>query len=230
MKIAFISDIHGNLEAFDAVLKDIKSQRAAKIICCGDVAGYGASPNECCYIVESMKIPTVMGNHDFACLDLKDIGKFNKHAQEALHWTNKTLLKEHKEFLKKLPKHYGEQAGEFKIYVMHGSPDDELYDYVMPSRPNSELQAFLAKTNSDILVVGHSHIPFVKRFGRKLVINAGSVGQPRDNRPEASYAILNPETLAVEIRRVSYDIEKAAKRIILAKLPRFLADRLFEGR
>lgn len=230
MKIAFISDIHSNLEALDSVLKDIKSQKVQKVICCGDIVGYGPNPNECCYIIESMKMPAVMGNHDFASVDLKDLAKFNEQAQEALHWTNKTLLKESKEFLKKLPKSYEEKAGGFTVHIVHGSPDDELYDYVLPSRDDYELQNFLSKTKSDILVVGHSHVPFVKRYGRKVVINAGSVGQPRDNRPEAAYAILDTVTLSVDIRRINYDIARTANKIITAKLPRFLANRLFEGR
>jgi len=230
MKVAFISDIHSNIEALSAVMEDIKSQRIEKIICCGDIVGYNANPNECCFTIKSLGIKTVMGNHDFAGSSLKDLNKFNDYAKASLEWTNKVLKKEYKEFLLKLPKTYKEKIGEFDLFVVHGSPSDPLYEYVFPQTSDYDLKNFLEKTKSDIIVVGHTHIPFVKRYGRKLFINCGSVGQPRDSDPRACYCIIDFETLRVELRKVKYDIDSAAKKVITSGLPRYLAERLYLGR
>ena len=227
MRIAFISDIHSNIEAFDAVLDDIAKQRLKHIYCLGDIVGYGANPNEVVEKIRKLNIPCVQGNHDFAAPDLKDIDKFNPYAQEALRWTNKTLKTEHKEWLKKLPQKNTMTIAGKKFFMAHGSPDDPIWEYIFPTTPEARLKTFLQ--HGDIIALGHTHIPFVKKFGAKLVLTPGSVGQPRDGNPEASYAILDTELLSVTIPRVEYDIETAARKIISSKLPYYLGDRLHKG-
>ncbi len=229
MKVAIISDIHSNLEALGAVLKDIKKLRIKNIICAGDIVGYGADPNECCNVIRQMKIPSVLGNHDRASIDLKDLDRFNSYAQQALRWTNKILSKENKEFISKLHKSVKIEVDNRTIIVTHGSLNDPLFEYIYPNTSDNILNKMVSKV--DVLVLGHTHHPFIRKLeNNKIVINPGSVGQPRDNIAKASYAIYDTSTFQTSIRRISYDINKASKKIITAQLPNYLAERLFQGK
>lgn len=229
MKIAFIADIHSNLEAFNAVLSDIKSKGIKKIFCVGDIVGYATDCNEVTELIKKEKIKSSAGNHDYGII-LKKLPEFNQYAQKALVWTSKQLKKENKDFLLKLPKILDVKIGSTRITLIHGSPNNPLYTYVFPNTLNETFKKFLIQTKSDILVLGHTHIPMIKRFGRKLVLNPGSVGQPRDSIPKASYCTLDLENLAVNINRVTYNISKTANKIIANGLPRYSAERLYLGR
>jgi putative phosphoesterase len=231
MKIAIIADIHANLEALNAVLENIKRSGIKNIICAGDIVGYGANPNECCDVIRAGKIPTVLGNHDKNALDLKDINRFNNHAQAALRWTNKILTNDNRKFLSKLDKKIKVEVGERTIVVVHGSLNDPLFEYVLPSTSDALLDEMINKAKAHALVMGHTHIPFIKRFDNNmLIINPGAVGQPRDNISKASYAFYDTATFQAGIVRVEYDIESASKKIITAGLPNFLAERLYNGK
>ena len=227
MRIAFISDIHGNLEALNAVLDDIKQQRVKQIYCLGDLVGYCANPNEVVEKIKELNIPCVQGNHDFGVNDPKDFSKFNQHAQKAIEWTKKTLKEENRFFLANLPEKNTMTAFGLRFVLAHGSPEDPHWGYVFQQTMDATFQKWLS--NADVIVLGATHIPFVKRYGRKLIINPGSVGQPRDKIADASYSILNTEIMQVDNRRVSYDIDTAAKKIITAGLPYYLGDRLHTG-
>jgi len=227
MRIAFISDIHSNLEALQAVLDDIKKERVKHIYCLGDIVGYGANPNEVIELLKKLNIPSVQGNHDFAVPDLKDFNKFNQYAQVALKFTQKVLKTENKEFLKNLPETNTLTTVGLTFFFAHGSPDDPHWEYIFPTTPEVRLKKFLEKY--DVVVLGHTHIPFYKKFGRKLIMNPGSVGQPRDGIPEASYAIIDTEIMQIVNNRVEYDIDTAARKIITSKLPFYLGDRLHTG-
>lgn len=249
MKIALISDIHSNLEAFQAVLKDIKKRKIKKILCLGDIIGYAASPNECIELIKENNIPPIMGNHDLCCVNLTKIEWFNPIAQQAVLWTNKMLTTKNKQFLSKLPKSIKKE----NMFLVHGSPRDKLYEYIFPNTNETILKDFFNKNKRiKILMMGHTHVPFIKKIYKllnpkgskdlensknfqknkkikKLIINPGSVGQPRDNNPKASYCILDNKKLEAKIIRLDYPIKKAADKILKAKLPEFLALRLFLG-
>lgn len=225
-KIAIISDIHSNLEALETVIKDIKKKKIKKIYCAGDIVGYGANPNECTNIIRKLKIQSVQGNHDFSCIKLEDVDWFNFFGQAALAWTNKKLTKENRNFLKKLPRTMSKES----IFFVHGSPRDPLHEYIYSDFTAWDAKAFFSYTKNNIIVVGHSHRPFVERLGTKMIFNPGSVGQPRDNNPKASYCIFDAKTKNVKICRIEYNIKKAADKIIKAGLPHFLSARLYLGR
>jgi len=227
MKIAFISDIHSNLEAFEAVLKDIKKKGISKIYCLGDIVGYNADPNECVKIVRDMKIPSVMGNHDFCAIDLEDIEWFNSYGQAVIRWQHQVLTKENIGFLKKLPKTMIKDG----VFMVHGSPRDPLNEYIFEEElTDGDAKEFFGIAETPVIAMGHCHTPFVKKYLGKLIFNPGSVGQPRDGNPAASYAIFDSKERNVKIVRVKYNIKKAALKVEKNKLPQFLADRLFLGR
>lgn len=224
-KIAVISDIHSNLEAFKTVLEDIKKRKLKQIYCTGDIIGYGASPNECINLARKHKIKCVSGNHDFYCIDADDISWFTPAGQVALMWTHIKLTPRNMKFLEKMPGTMEEKG----VYFAHGSPRDPLHEYVFPDVAQWDFRAFFRFTKMKIMALGHSHIPFVKKIGKELIFNPGSVGQPRDGNPKASYSVLDTKTKTVENIRLEYDIDTAAKKIIDSGLPRSLADRLYEG-
>lgn len=219
--LAFISDVHSNLEALQAVMEAIKEIQPKEVFCLGDLCGYGADPVP---VIQRLKsLPCLMGNHDFAVV-IRDTSWFNPYAAEAIEWTYKRLEEEELKFLSNLKHRLLTSSYGFKLYMVHGSPEDPLYGYTY------ENDAELVKDiDCDVLVLGHTHIPFVKKVGAKLVINAGSVGQPRDGNPKASFAVLDTDSLKAEVVRVDYDIDKAAKKIIDAGLPPILAERLKAG-
>lgn len=226
MKIALISDIHSNLEAFSEVLRDIKRRGITRIICLGDIVGYGANPNECVDLIKKMKIKSVQGNHEFYCQDLGQLEEFNPYAAEALSWTHHALTKENLAFLAKLPKTMEIEG----IFFAHGSPRDPTDEYVYDDVSIDEARLFFDKAKTEIIALGHTHIPFIKRFGDKMIFNPGSVGQPRDGNPKASYCIFDTKTKTVEMQRVEYNIKKAADKIMEAGLPLILSSRLYRGR
>jgi len=219
VKIAVISDIHGNLIALNTVLEEIDNM---KILCCGDLVGYNPWPNEVVEVVIDNKIISVMGNHDFATIT-GNTEDFNSIATGAIEWTREKIKKSNIKFLESLPLNY---KGE-NFLIVHGSPRDPLNEYVYLEHPY--IGSFLEGIRQDILILGHTHVPFVKKFSDKVIFNPGSVGQPRDGNPKASYAILDTEKKEVEIKRVSYNIKEVADKIIKENLPEELAMRLFYG-
>lgn len=230
MRIAIISDVHSNLEALEAVLKHIRLQRIKVVWVAGDIVGYGANPNEVLNLLRKEKVIMIAGDHDRYVLTLEDLSWFNEFAQQALIYTNRVLTKENKAFLKTLKETYEETIDDRKIFMVHGSPDNHLKEYVFAKTSDVNLLSMLNKAKADILIIGHTHQPFVRRIAGRLVVNVGSVGQPRDFSSDSEYCILDPRYMQATIQRVKYDINTASKKIISASLPRYLADRLFEGR
>lgn len=224
--IAVISDVHSNLEALNKVLGTFTSRDI--ILNAGDIVGYGAKPNECIDVFRKRKIRSVMGNADFACMS-DDAGNMNPVGAEAIDWTRKELSGASMGFLRKLPDKLEVEHKGKRIVIMHGSPMDPLNDYVFPWASDRILERYLDMTNADILILGHTHVPFIKKMGRKLIINPGSVGQPGDHKTEASHAIVDPARMKARIIRTEYDIIKVSNEITEAGLPVFLAERLFQG-
>ncbi|MDA4122933.1 MAG: metallophosphatase family protein [Thaumarchaeota archaeon] len=225
--VAFISDVHSNVEALRAVLSDFGS---GPVYCLGDIVGYGASPNEVVELLQDRKATCIIGNHDRAVLT-GDVGGFNARAGMAAHWTMDHITEPSRAFLAGLPTTRTEKVFDRKVYMVHGSPDDHLWEYVYEATHRDLFGHYLTKLKVDVLATGHTHMPFVWTGPEGMAFNPGSVGQPRTSDKRASYAIVRgaPVGVAVELRGVNYDVEASAKKIIRAGLPESLATRLFSG-
>jgi diadenosine tetraphosphatase ApaH/serine/threonine PP2A family protein phosphatase len=242
MKAAVISDIHSNLEALQAVIKDIKKRRIKRIFCLGDLVGYGANPNECIEICVTEAKKMVAGNHDWALLGKANIAAFNPVAAEAIEWTRNVVTKAN---LKKLGRLDLVKNIE-NIMLVHASPQNpEEWGYVFSLDEAKHQFEFF---QNQVCFVGHTHVPsvvfqdangyadyirdnpFPLIENRRYIINTGSIGQPRDLDPRASYAIYDGNRKLVEIVRLDYNIPLAQQKIIDAGLPEVLADRLLAGR
>ncbi|GCC11158.1 phosphodiesterase YfcE [archaeon] len=221
MKIAVISDVHSNLPALEAVLDETGR---VEVYSAGDLVGYNPFPRKTIALFREKRIKSVMGNHDYAMQH--ELSGMNTIAHKALVWTKNTINREELSYLESLPIKLAEE--EFCIF--HGSPFNPLNEYVFPDIPEEILRNYLKAGKRDILILGHTHIPLVKEFEEGLILNPGSVGQPRDGLKEASFAFLDIDRREAEIVRVDYPVEETARAIRKAGLPEFLAERLFYGR
>jgi diadenosine tetraphosphatase ApaH/serine/threonine PP2A family protein phosphatase len=243
MRIGIISDIHANLEALTETVAALERLSPDRVVCLGDVVGYGASVNECCEIVHKISEVTLLGNHDAAVSGRMDYSFYYDAARHALDWTASRIDPHHLEWLRTLP--YTHRLGE--VSFSHGSPvAPEAYEYVFALEQAREL-APSAHTLADVSFVGHSHLcktfalgpggdvtevvaaKFGLRRGYKYIISVGSVGQPRDCDNRACFALYDSEARTVEFHRVAYDIELAAQKIFDADLAINFAKRLFLG-
>jgi putative phosphoesterase len=224
--IAIISDIHSNLEALEIVLK--MTGGCDTILNAGDIVGYNPNPNEAIGLLKNCGAISVLGNHDYA-VSTGDTSGLNFYAERAVEWTLNVISNKNLEYLKKLKTNFEKNIDGKKISVFHGSPKSPLKEYVFPWHPDNLLKDFLKQTNADILILGHTHIPFIKKLGKKLVINPGSVGQPRDMNNKASYAFLDVKKMKAEIKRVKYDFRRTQEKMKKAGLPEFLIKRLEQG-
>ncbi len=241
MRVAIISDIHGNLEALQTVLDHIKTQNVDEIICLGDVIGYGANPNECAETVRAVCKGTVAGNHDFAVTDKTDISYFNPFAKQAVLWTREQLKPENFHFIANLPLHIYEDE---RIYV-HATPSNPAaWGYIMSNLEALKEFSFFARK---VCFIGHSHYPVVIEYKdtrcqfirpsevhfepeKRYIINVGSVGQPRDGDPRAGYVVYDAATKCVQYHRLDYDMAATQRKIREAGLPEVLAERLALGK
>ena len=226
-RIAVISDIHSNLEALQEVLSRVEGM---EVYCLGDVVGYGANPNEVVEVLRERKVLTVMGNHDYAAVT-GETGMFSAKAAIAVRWTANTLTDPNLAYLKSLPRERRLRLGDAEGYLTHGSPDDNLWEYVDPATHWQLFDHYLERLRVRFVGLGHTHIPFVSNEAGGTVFNPGSVGQPRDGDRRASYALVSAVGAAIEVDdlRVEYDCEGAASKIRAAGLPEQLADRLRWG-
>lgn len=240
MRYAIISDIHSNLEALEAVLASLKGERIDAYMSTGDIVGYGADPVACVERVRALDPAIVAGNHDWAVAGRLSLDFFNAYAREAIEWTRARLDPDAVRWLGSLPlvKRMGD------VTLVHATLHaPENFDYLLTA-----YDAFLSLEvlESTVCFVGHSHVPvtfadngrvtfsFSSEFDlatvHKAIVNAGSVGQPRDGNPQASYGIYDDETRRVEVRRVDYDVAAATSKILAAGLPSILAERLWVGK
>jgi len=239
MHVLVISDIHSNLTALEKVLSVAGSYEA--VWCLGDIVGYGPDPNECIAVVRELpKLVCVRGNHDAATLGDVDQHTFNHEASLAISWTKRVLTADSQEFLLHLP----EVTVQDKVTLVHGSPRNPVWDYVMDYLTALRMFQFF---DTQICMLGHTHVPaywveqesdskknllldFQKRtIQGRVILNPGSVGQPRDHDPRASFALFDTEALTWELRRVEYDIASVQDRIKKVGLPWRHAMRLHEG-
>lgn len=240
MRYGLLGDIHSNRFALETVLKELKREGVDAYVHVGDVVGYGAHPSECIRILKEIGCMVVCGNHDCAVVGTLDTDYFNPFAREAIEWTRAALSEEERRFLADLP--MVRRNDDFLL--VHGTPHTPEQFRYLQSIPEAERS--FAVLDRPVAFVGHSHVPVaffdgptvsysleseipVDRAGRTLV-NIGSVGQPRDDNPDAAYAIYDTGKGAVSIRRVAYDVEAAVQSILDAGLPEILGERLRWGR
>jgi diadenosine tetraphosphatase ApaH/serine/threonine PP2A family protein phosphatase len=241
-RFAIFSDVHSNLEALEAVLADIRAQRVGKMICLGDIVGYGPNPAECLETIRSLSCPVVLGNHDEACIEPGAAERLNEYAQAGIAFSRNQLSHAQKEWLRNRPLKL-----DFDDFtVIHSSlDDDEPWQYVLS--PMDARRHFLFQEKR-LCFCGHTHKPAVwTQEGKEIrvlapggdftfaltgrtLINVGSVGQPRNLRPEACYVIYNRAGPSINFRFVSYDVKQTQVKILAAGLPQFLAQRLALGR
>lgn len=240
MKLAILSDIHGNLEALEAVLTDVAGRHVDDVVCLGDFVGYGASPNECVERLRPAISGAVLGNHDAAAIGRLSLGDFNSDAATAARWTEQALSPDTRAYLDALP--FTIERG--AALLVHASPlEPGAWHYVLsPMDASEEFEAF----TQPVCFIGHSHFPGAfeqagedLRYtrlaevpiapGRRYIVNVPSVGQPRDSDPRAGYALWDDQRGVVQHVRLDYDVESAMKRIRDAGLPAFLAERLRWG-
>jgi diadenosine tetraphosphatase ApaH/serine/threonine PP2A family protein phosphatase len=242
MKVAVISDVHGNRQAFEAVLEAVAASDASELWCLGDLVGYGADPDACVALASEHAAVCLAGNHDLAVTGEVPMHEFSRGASIAVEWTREVIAPKQLEFLAGLRP----QAQEGQVGLYHASPRDPVWEYVL-----SALLADLcldAQANR-ICLVGHSHVAlsFVRLEGEpasgeprregthldvadgEWLLNPGSVGQPRDGDPRASWLLLDLDELTASFKRTDYDIAGAAAAIRAARLPDSLAERLEYG-
>ena len=246
MRYLILSDIHANREAFSAVLSFVRRKRWDKAIFLGDLVGYGANPNQTVDLLRDLRpLVAIRGNHDKVCSGIEDGELFNRVALQAAMWTRQKLTSSNLKWLHQLPEGPAVVDGAFAI--SHGTPiDEDAYIF-------GEIEALnvFRQTTFPVCFFGHSHFPvvfglspdaiqtvltmgpsfrFKLKAGVRYLINPGSIGQPRDGNPLASFAFYNSDSKVVTIHRVPYRVEQAQTKILEAGLPRPLADRLALGR
>lgn len=242
MRTLIISDIHANITALNAVLDAAGS--FDRVWCLGDVVGYGPDPNECIERLKNLpELQCVKGNHDAAIIGEIEIAAFNPEAQTSLTWLSRVLRPKNLEWLTSLE----DRIVDEKITMVHGSPRNPVWEYIMDiPTARANMDAF----DTEVCLIGHTHIPSVFQFeddedhsislehlfpddvfytNRKMIINPGSVGQPRDHDPRAAFIIYDDEKELWTFHRIDYDIESVQRRIRSSGLPHRHASRLALG-
>jgi diadenosine tetraphosphatase ApaH/serine/threonine PP2A family protein phosphatase len=243
VRYALLGDIHGNTEALTVILNSIKEQQIDKIICLGDVVGYGAEPVQCLNMIRDLNCDVIAGNHDWAAVGKLSIDMFNAYAKAAALWTREQLTPDQKEWLANLPLTITYEH----CAVAHGTfHQPEAFNYIQTVFDAQQSFEALNKMGARLGFLGHSHVP-VGFFDTDpitytldpempvdadlaMIVNAGSVGQPRDENNKASFAVFDTTTAAVTINRLEYDIDAAANKIRAVGLPEILAARLYQGK
>lgn len=245
MRIAVISDIHGNLLALQTVLKDIDALQPDAIWCLGDVVGYGPEPQACVELVRQRASLCLTGNHDRAVAGLLPLEDFTPIAGAAIEWHQRCLSPAALEWLAQRPLRLVENG----VTLVHGSPRSPVWEYITSADIAAANASYF---DTPLCLIGHSHGAIAWRLGQehwwsrarllrqladplslegedRWLLNPGSVGQPRDGDPRASFAILDLEALTWTWRRLEYDVTAVANAILAAGLPPRLAERLFKG-
>ncbi len=237
MLIAFISDIHGNLPALEAAVADAEARGANRIICAGDMTGYGPFPDAVCRFLEERRIPAIIGNYDQKVIEWAKRGSAGAAGMKAkkrkiLVWTVKHVTDQTRSYLADLPENFALRLpGGTSLLVVHGSPismDDPIY----PSLTDRGLGAKLGDKHPDILVCGHTHIPFVKRMGGILVVNCSSTGHPADGDARPAYALVRADRGAAprgRIVRFEYNRDRTIAALDKTSLPKGLRKDFAEG-
>jgi predicted phosphodiesterase len=242
VRVALLSDVHGNLPAFQAVIDDVRATGVDQVWNLGDLVGYGAQPDECVALARETCDLCLIGNHDLVVIDKLKIDDFSANAATAALWTRDEINSETRDFLNTLESK--DESGQIKLY--HASPRDPVWEYVLSvGLADACIEAMPGRVGA----VGHSHVAlwFWRNDGGRTIgeqagagieidlskgewlLNPGGVGQPRDGDPRAAWVLLDLEKPSAQWKRVEYPIDQAAKAIEDAGLPRSLADRLYFG-
>ena len=240
-KLAIFSDVHANLPAMEAVRRSIDQGAFDGIYCLGDIGGYAAEPNETQALVMQMGCPTVLGNYDegvgfnrgdCGCHYVKPFDV--EMSNVSFTWTRDHTSEEHKAWLRELPKEIRFEAEGKKVLLCHGSPRDTT-EYLFENRSDGYLKQFTedgkADAHADVIVFGHTHVPYHREVDGVHFVNTGSVGRPKDGNPQAGYCVLTIENggVSTEQVRVDYDVELACSRLVSAGLPEYFAEYLRTG-
>jgi predicted phosphodiesterase len=237
-QITIFGDVHANMPALTAVLADMEQRQLNHLYCLGDLVGYGTFPNEVITAVRNRNIPTIMGNYDYGvghdsddcgCAYKTDVAK--ALGERSIAWSNAQTTAENKAFLRQLVDNIPIQLGELKGMLVHGSPR-RVNEYLYEDRPEASLERLLDLVEADVLVCGHTHLPYHRVLGSgRHVINAGSVGKPKDHDTRACYLVLAAEGRALHVQfiRVAYDVEQAAQAIEKTDMPDEFAVMLRQG-
>ncbi|MFN2147992.1 MAG: metallophosphoesterase family protein [Anaerolineales bacterium] len=236
MKLAFFSDIHANIHALQAVWNDIEAQAPDAVYCLGDLVGYGAYPNEVIDFLRQRQVPTLMGNYDEGVgFDMDDCGcAYREPEQEALGhqsllWTREQTRAENKAYLRSLPLQIRLEEHRPSMLLVHGSPR-RINEYLFEDRPEASFERLAKLAGTQVLLFGHTHIPYQKAIHGTLFVNTGSVGKPKDGDSRAGYVLLSTGPRpGVEFRRVEYDLQAAAGGIRSSGLPVEFARQLESG-
>ncbi|BDI28255.1 phosphoesterase [Capsulimonas corticalis] len=237
-RLAIFSDIHANLPAMEVVADYIRSGGYDGVYCLGDLGGYASQPNEVQDIVQSMGCPTILGNYDEGVGFEREscgcnyIQPFDiKMSDVSFFWTREHTSGEHKAWLRELPRQIRLQVGDLDVLLCHGSPASTT-EYLFETRSDAYLNKFTVggrdDAQADVIVFGHTHVPFHREVSGVHFVNTGSVGRPKDGDPRAGYCVLtiDGDQVSVEQIRLAYDIEAACMRLIAAGLPEYFADYL----
>ena len=236
--VAVFGDIHGNIPALEAVLADMDAQNLSPLYCLGDLVGYGTFPNEVIEIIRKRNIPTLMGNYDLGVGNSSDdcgCAYTSKEAEalgkRSIAWSNEHTTADNKLYLRQLVDQIPLQLDRLRVRLVHGSPR-KINEYLYEDRPDTTMERLLDMAQADVLLCGHTHIPYhrILPSGRH-VINAGSVGKPKDGNPAACYLVLEAmgNNLNVTFRWIPYDIERAALAIEATEMPNEYAEMLRTG-
>jgi len=225
MRLAVFSDIHSNIEALECVLKRIDKEKVDYVYCLGDIVGYGPNPNECVDLVKRSTDKVIMGNHDSAVINQTDILLFNSYARESTEWTRRMISDDNYEYLLSLPL----KISENNMLFVHSTPlIPEDWNYVLTQYGAEKQFNYFTEM---ICFIGHSHRPDVFRsIDDRIIVNSGSVGQPRDGNPDSCFVIYDTDKNSYEFIREKYDIKSVYKKIIKAGLNEFLGERLLLGK
>jgi putative phosphoesterase len=237
MKVALIGDIHANLPALEAVLDHARSQSIVKVWNVGDSVGYGPFPDEVVQLLrKDNNVLSVLGNYDCKVLEFKqkkEKWRKSKHPDKylAFKWTYEHLSKKNRKYLRFLSQEVRMKVKGHRILLTHGSPASDS-EPLTPDTPDARLRELTKKLKADIVVVGHSHVPFVRQVDDVWFINTGSVGRPDDGDPRACYAILRFEEDGFQVQhyRVAYDVERTVAAIREHNLPEAFAQMFLQGR
>ncbi|MCY6370195.1 metallophosphoesterase family protein [Clostridium ganghwense] len=236
MKIAVISDIHSNVYALQEVIKDINNRNIDLTVCVGDLVGYCPFPNEVIDLIRKENILTIMGNYDDAVGNIRIVcgcdypdPRDAENATTSLSWTIENTSEKNRKYLRELPKEMKLTFGEKEITFVHGSTR-RINEYLKEN--SEEAKEVMEYFTEDILVCGHTHKPYYKMYGDKILVNAGSVGKSKTGNPHANYVIIDisKANVIVDTIEVPYDFEKTAKAIEDAGLPKEFAEIIRTGR